>query len=87
MSGCGAPWCNRGLVVDGAIWQHFAQRGWALDFDAARRRLPCRRCRDWRFVLILPARRPREEAISWERQVVRFFHRSRTAREKLKRVK
>lgn len=77
--------CGRWRTLDeGKVLQLFADRGWALDLEAARQRFPCRRCRSFAKVLILPARQlpppPQPEPsreISWSDEVAGFFHANR----------
>jgi len=83
--------CGRWRTLDeGKVLQLFADRGWALDLVAARRRFPCRRCRSSAGVMILPARQlplaspppPAEPARkrSWADEVAEFFHGTRSKR-------
>ena len=74
--------CARGSVVDAIVWVYFAERGWPVDVDAARRRFPCRECRRFDQVAILPARRPpaTPAPATWALEVERFFHTSRQRR-------
>lgn len=82
--------CARSRTLDeGKVLQLFADRGWPLDLDAARRRFPCRRCRSFAGVMILPARQPPpppppepERELSWADEVARFFHANRAKRKK-----
>jgi hypothetical protein len=74
--------CARSRVLDAdKVLQLFATRGWDQRLDAARQRFPCRRCRSWKDVIILPARPTPpppapapQPALSWAREVERFFH-------------
>jgi hypothetical protein len=80
--------CGRSRALDeGKVLQLFADRGWSLDLDTARRRFPCRRCRSFAEVMILPARQlappplpDPEPELSWADEVARFFHTNRARR-------
>src|SRR3546814_10008856 len=69
--------CARSRTLDeGKVLQLFADRGWSLDLDAARRRFPCRRCGSFVAVMILHARQPPppappepEPELSWAGEV------------------
>ena len=82
--------CARSRVLDaGKVLQLFADKGWELGIEAARRRFPCALCRSPVNVLILPARAPVPEspppselqpARTWAAEVEAFFHGNRAKR-------
>lgn len=74
--------CQHTAVIDPVIRYRFERRGWSIYVDEARLRFRCSACGSSADVLLVPAsihyvERPPPEPISWEREVVAFFHRSR----------
>lgn len=79
--------CARGSTLDAVpIAEKFVQRQWPLALGPAAARFCCKRCRSSANVLLLPASPPPPEPpprqLSWDEEVVAFFHAMRAERKR-----
>jgi len=70
--------CQRASTLDSVVWLAFKEKGWSIDMIEARQRFRCRVCRSSQDVLLIGAKR--QAAISWNRQVERFFFANKSKR-------
>lgn len=72
--------CARGAVADGAIWERFLAKGWAIGLPDAAKHFRCARCGRHDAILIVPARRIDVPPRDWASEVEAYFHATRARR-------